>query len=267
MTKAVAVKSANPLAAFMDDDDTRHGGKINAADLSLPFLRVLQGLSPQLNRDSPSYLKGASAGDICLTVLDRFWDREDGVSVIFCHYSRVFVEWRPTDVGGGIVNTYPPEHQIVGSATRGDKGALILPNGNVLVETAYHAVLVDVDGKWVRAVLPMKSTMLKISRKLNNVLTSFELPNSKGIMKEAPRWVRGFLMTSVNESKMGNTWAVPVFEVMENADGSPWLVSTELYGVAKQWAIAADKSTNFAASEAAQTPKGNKPDIEDEAPF
>lgn len=238
--------------------DVKLGGAVSAADLSLPFLRVLQGLSPQLNRDNPAYLKGATAGDIALTVLDRYWERDDGVIVVFCHYTRVFVEWRPPEMGGGLINVYKAEDPIVGSAQRGDKGTLLLENGNSLVETAYHAVLVEVDGKWVQAVMPLKSTMLKISKKLNNVLTSLEVSDGKGNFLQAPRWYMKFKMTTTNETRMGNTWAVPSFEKAGPVDA-------DTYRQAKAWAIAANKSSNFAQADAAQTPK--KSETDDELPF
>jgi hypothetical protein len=166
--------------------------------------------------------------------------------MVFCHYSRVFVEWRPLDAGGGIVNTYTPEDKLVLSTPRGEKGALLLPNGNTLIETAYHAVLVDVDGRWVQAVMPLKSTMLKISRKMNNMLTSFELPDRPGVV--APRWVQKFKMTTGTAAGGGNDWAVPVFE-------PAGLIDRETYLLAKQWAIGAGGATNFAVSEEAQEPK------------
>jgi len=256
MTKELLVVDTGDLTEFVGDfaDDTKLGGKVGAADLSLPFLRILQGLSPQLNRANPGFIKGASTGDIALTVYDRAWPGDEGVEIIFCHYTRVFVEWRPVEAGGGILGVYAPEDKIVGTATRGEKGALLLPNGNALVETAYHAVLVKVDGKWVTAVMPLKSTMLKISRKLNNALTTYEVEDALGKRVQAPRWVRVFKMTTTSETRGGNTWAVPVFAPIERVD-------KETYLIAREWAIAANKSTNFASAEAAQT-GGRQVDID-----
>lgn len=258
MANEVAKKTnaANEMVEFDVGDDVALGGKVSAADLSLPFLRILQGLSPQLNRDHPSYIKGAAAGDICLTVLNRFWERDEGVTMVFCHYSRVFVEWRPQEMGGGMVNIYGPEDKIINTAERGEKGARLMENGNALVETAYHAVLVDVDGKWVQAVMPLKSTMLKISKRMNNLLTSLEVKDSNGNFVQAPRWVKKFTMTTTNETRLGNTWAVPVFTPQDG------FVDRDTYAIAKEWAIAANKNSDFAKADAAQAAKPGVPDDE-----
>ena len=41
---------------------------IGADQMQIPFIRILQALSPQLNKDKPEYIKGASQGDIFNTV-------------------------------------------------------------------------------------------------------------------------------------------------------------------------------------------------------
>jgi hypothetical protein len=247
MTKELLVVDTGDLTEFVGDfaDDTKLGGKVGAADLALPFVKVLQGLSGQLKREKPEYIKGAAIGDICLTVLNRLWPGDEGVEIVFCHYTRVFVEWRPLEAGGGILGVYAPEDKIVGTTTRGEKGVLLLPNGNALVETAYHAVLVKVDGRWVTAVMPLKSTMLKISRKMNNTLTTYEIEDALGKRFQAPRWARIFRMTTGTATGGGNDWAVPMFTALARVD-------KETYLIAREWAIAANKSTNFASAEAAQ---------------
>jgi len=253
-----AKETGGDITTFADEfeKDAQLGGKLGAADLALPFVKVLQGLSSQLKRDKPDFIKGAAIGDICLTVLNRLWPGDEGVDIIFCHYSRVFCEWKPDF--GGLAGVYAPEDPIVLSTPAGEKGRRFLPNGNELIETAYHAILIDVDGNWMRAVMPLKSTMLKISKRMNNILSAFELPNKAGELVPAPRWSRIFRMTTGTATGGGNDWAVPKFDVL---DGH---VDRSTYVVAKAWAVAADKQTNFAASEAAQGGGGK---VVDEVPF
>ena len=230
------------------DNDAALGGTLSAADISLPFLRIMQGLSPQVDPDHAGYIKGVVPGDIVLTVHNKTWEgRNEGVEIVFCHFSRVFVEWRPTEAGGGIVNTYGPDNPIINSGTRTDKGKIILPTGNELIETAYHAVLVKTDAGWTEAVMPLKSTMLKVSRAQNTVLDGLRALNSKKEKVQAPRWSVRYKMTTVKEQKADKSWSVPSFTPLG------W-VEDDLYYRAKDWAVTAGKSANFALSEAAQAP-------------
>ena len=68
----VANKKSTAVANLMDDlfDSQGQGMEtIGAEDMQIPFLRVLQPLSPQLLKTDPKFIKGASAGDMFNTVL------------------------------------------------------------------------------------------------------------------------------------------------------------------------------------------------------
>lgn len=242
--KEVALKKDTPPARFeARAGDAEIGGKITAADMALPFLTILQGLSGPLKKDSPNYIKGAAIGDIYLSVLNRRWDGDEGVEVVLCHYSRAYCERDPDIVTGPPINTYSPDDAIVLNTPRGEKGKMILPNGNELQETAFHAVLVKDNGKWVRAVMPMRSTSLKVSKRLNNQVMAFE---DNG--EQAARWSKSWKLTSGTGTGGGNSWAVPVMELLD------W-VDQETYDLARDWAITAGRLTNLAATEAAQAAK------------
>ena len=83
---AVQKKDTNTLPATLMADFSEHAGAgmdaIGTEDMQIPFLRILQPLSPQLNKNDASYIKGASSGDLFNTVTGQFWSGEDGVYVI-----------------------------------------------------------------------------------------------------------------------------------------------------------------------------------------
>ena len=56
-------------------------------------------------------------------------------------------------------------------AVKGDKGRDVMPNGNELQNTAQHYVLLlKEDGGYEQAVISMKSTQLKKSRRWNSMM-------------------------------------------------------------------------------------------------
>ena len=48
--------------------------EVDKDDFQIPFVRILQALSPQLKKSDASYIEGASQGDIFNTVTHQVWD-------------------------------------------------------------------------------------------------------------------------------------------------------------------------------------------------
>lgn len=173
-TKEVAVKEETAIAlpqemlgAFMEDAGAGTEN-IGADDMKIPFIRVLQPVSPQLKKKNSAYIPGAEAGDIFNTVTGQIWKAEDGAMVIPCGYTKKFLEFGPYDEGGGFKGELAANDPAVLGAQRvGNKD--ILPNGNELVTSAQHYVHIQdpSTGTWQTGIIDMKSTNLKISRQWN----------------------------------------------------------------------------------------------------
>jgi len=111
-------------------------GEVGADDLSIPFLRILAQLSPQVNKQDGAYVQGAEAGMMFNTVLNETYDGEKGIHVVPCHYNRRLVEWKQREQGGGYVGSYLPDDPIKDTTTQNERGQDMLPNGNILTNTA-----------------------------------------------------------------------------------------------------------------------------------
>ena len=86
-TTQVQEKKENLPVNFMSELSEFAGegmDSIGADDMQIPFLRIIQTTSPQLNKQESVYIKGASGGDLFNTVTGEVWDREEGVYVIPC---------------------------------------------------------------------------------------------------------------------------------------------------------------------------------------
>jgi hypothetical protein len=134
---------------------------------AIPFLVILQSLSPQCKKSDPAYIKGAEEGDIYNSVSGELYAAGEGVRIIPCGYAQTFVEWITREKGGGFVAEHDPVSgaALRAKATRDDKSRDILPNGHQLNDTRNHYVLVeDSDGNWQPALLSLTSTQIKASR-------------------------------------------------------------------------------------------------------
>ena len=74
--------STDVLEDLFDFDG--EGTTYDSSELQIPFIRLLQPMSPQLNKNKPEYIKGASVGDILNTVSGQFWEGQEGIKRVIC---------------------------------------------------------------------------------------------------------------------------------------------------------------------------------------
>ena len=158
------------LEAAFEEDSGMGLEDVSTDDLQIPFLRMIQALSPQLKKSDPAFIEGASQGDIFNTVTNKVWQAEKGVQVVPVHFIQKILEFVPRSAGGGFVGELSPTSADVQQAVRDkDSSIELLPNGNELVRTAQHYVkIIHEDGSLESAIVDMKKTQLKISRKWAN---------------------------------------------------------------------------------------------------
>lgn len=174
---------------------------ITTADLAIPFLSILQTNSPQLDRSESTYIKGAVAGQIFNSVSNAVYDK---VTVVPCAFQHKVVEWKPRGTGGGLVAQYNREDSPE-DVTVNDKGQMQRANGNVLIATAYHYVLI-INSEITQAVLPMSSTQLKKSKKWNSLMAALKMKTQDGEDFTPPTYSHSYELTTAGESNDKGKW-------------------------------------------------------------
>tara|TARA_R100001079_G_scaffold67924_1_gene35608 strand:- start:90 stop:518 length:429 start_codon:yes stop_codon:yes gene_type:complete len=91
--------------------------------------------------------------------------------------------------------------------TRGDDGKDRLENGNYIEETASHYVMIVEEGKSSTALITMKSTQRKKSKKWNSMMMSLRAKkkDGKGFFKPAP-FTQMYNMKTVLEKNNLGSW-------------------------------------------------------------
>ena len=177
---------------------------------AIPFLAVIQKTSPQVDKDTDLYIKGAEAGDLLLTSTNELFKDEDGVDVVFCGYRRVFLRWAPIDEGGGFKGEIPVEEVAVlrskGKLIEED-GRLFADNGDIVADTRIHYVLVvREDGTFTPAVMSLKSTQIKKSKMLMTQIQSYIAKDSAGKSFTPPSFGHLFHVETIAESNDKGSW-------------------------------------------------------------
>jgi len=211
MTKntVAKVEKTSPLAFIGEIDLEQYAGagmqEMKAEDMSIPFLRILAQLSPQVNKRDGAYVQGAEAGDIYHTVENRVFKGDEGVIVVPCYVSHRYVEWRPREKGGGYVASYHPEDPVVKTAYRSDRGNDVLPNGNMLVNTyQYFVLLITSDGPQ-RCMVAMSSSQVQRAKKWNTVLQAQTARGSKGLFT-LPIFTYMYRMRTTQQQNDKGSW-------------------------------------------------------------
>ena len=182
----VAEKKSAGLPANMFEDDAAKGlGTIGQEDLALPFLKILGQLSPEVNKRDGKYVEGAEPGMIYNSVSGELYDGVKGIDVIPCFYKLEYIEWKDRGEGlGAPVAIYDSSSDIM-SKTKPDANYKDrLPNGNYIEKTASHFVIITGDSPST-ALISMKSTQLKISRKWNSMMSGIKMKGANGMFTPA----------------------------------------------------------------------------------
>ena len=182
----VAEKKSAGLPANMFEDDAAKGlGNISQEDLALPFLKILGQLSPEVNKRDGKYVEGAEPGMIFNSVSGELYDGVKGIDVIPCFYKLEYIEWKDRGEGlGAPVAIYDSSSDIMSKTTPDANYKDRLPNGNYIEKTASHFVIVAGDSPST-ALISMKSTQLKISRKWNSMMSGIKMKGANGMFTPA----------------------------------------------------------------------------------
>lgn len=225
-TTEVAVAETNTALAVMAADFAADAGLgMEGADKSsfaIPFLSILQGLSPQLET-----VDGAKPGLFINSITNEVFKE---VLVIPCAFQRRFLRWAPRSEGGGYKGEYNPvdiETGKIDGVHQNNEGRLMLENDE-LKDTRNHFVLMQTEsGAWTGALLSLSSTQIKKSKRWMSLILGIEMRNAQGKPFNPPSFSHVYKLSAVKEeNSKGSWWGLQVEKVEPVGDA-------ELYAKAK----------------------------------
>lgn len=241
------------------------GAGMEGADkdsFAIPFLRVVQKMSPQVDEAEPEFLEGAKPGMFLNSVTNELFDGKKGVDFYPCAYQRRFLRWGPrSGEGAGFKGEVLPE-EVPGMLERGEivehERRLYFPNaqGEINVKTCDHladtrshfGIAVDSEGNAMQVLLALTSTQIKKSKQLMSILSNVKVQGPNGKITP-PTWANKIRITTVPESNDQGSWHGVKFE----SDG--FVTDPDLYAAGKEFhaAIASGEAkVNYAEADAGQ---------------
>ena len=206
--EVVVTEKMNEIAVFDASLFEADAGKgmegMGQDDLALPFLKVLSGNDPILDENEE-----ARKGDIYNTVTGEVFKGKDGLRVIPCAYQRRFLQWAPRGSGTGAptaIYTPAETRPLTVRSSEDNKDYVDDGSGEYIEETHQHFVLlVGDDGPTETALISMKSTQLKKSRKWNSMMASRTMKGSNGSFTP-PRFSHIYHLKTVSEENSKGSW-------------------------------------------------------------
>ena len=199
----VTTKKEGALAVNVFEADANKGSQnIAQEDLALPFLKVLGQLSPEVNKRDGKYVEGAEPGKIINTVSNELYM---SINVLPVFYKRQYIEWQDRGASTGApVAIHEADSDILSQTTRGKDYKDRLPNGNYLENTASHFVIL-MGSSPQTALISMKATQLKVSRKWNSMMMGIKMQGKNGLFTP-PTYSHIYNLKTVQMSNDKGTW-------------------------------------------------------------
>lgn len=169
--------------------------ELGMSDITIPFLKILQKLSPQCDEENEEFVKGAKPGAFMNSLTGKVYGKS--IKVIPIYYTKNYIEWKPNR--GGLVKVHDIEPDMI---DKSDYSEWKLPNGNLIVETMnYYCLLADDIGSGV-VVFSLTSSALKYARAWNTQINTTRLDNGNKAPFFSSVWE---LSTKQNKNDSG-TW-------------------------------------------------------------
>jgi hypothetical protein len=206
MANAVKTKSDTKVATLdmdMFEQDAGAGlSNLGTEDLALPFLKVLSKQSDELDD-----IDGAKAGDILNTVTNTLYKGK--INVVPCAYQRRFIQWQPRGSGSGApVGIYKPTDDMpeTSRSSEDNKEYLTDGSGDYIEQTCqWYVKVVEEDGTASNALIAMKSTQLKKSRKWMSMIMSRQMTGKNGPFTP-PMYSHVYSLTTHAEENSKGKW-------------------------------------------------------------
>jgi hypothetical protein len=225
---AVVAAGAATAPSFIDDAD--FGGGFEGADkdsFAIPFLQILQKMSPMVDEDDAKHIEGAKAGMLYNTVTQKLYDGKEGIKIVPCFYRRSFIQWGGREAAdGGFKGEFTPE-QINEMVANGDiiavDGKLLKPladgtthekKSDYFADTRSHYVLIvdEVIGEIGQAILALASSQVKASKMLMTALQQKKVDTSRG-KQTPPTFANLVKVTTFGQSNDKGSWSAVRFDL------------------------------------------------------
>lgn len=220
------------MPAFLQQhmSDNRGSEEVDANDLVIPRIELVQGLSKARKKSDPSYIEGAEEGMLYNNVTRELYGASIKVCPVF--FRKEWLLWRDVDMGGGFGGAFPSAESAEAA-----KNAQENPSEWEVVDTPQHFVIVvKEDGTREEAVISMAKTKAKASRLWNSLVR----------INGGPRFSRIYEIKGVpDQNKVGQEFYNLQVKNVGYVDEKTFAFAEDVYELVKSGAADVDRKTDY----------------------
>lgn len=203
------------LVASDDDFFADAGGGLSdfqQTDFLIPYVRIIQSLSKELQKNHAKFLAGAAVGAFVNSATRKLYDGEKGFLAIPVGFSHRYMAWRQNNAGPAYdMGDDPTKFQAIEPLPEGDKnaGKRFDEAGNEVTDSLqYFIILVNIEtNEWEAAVLNFGGVQARKGRgwatTIHNRMERH--PATKQLFRPA-MWFYSYKLTTVPESNDKGSW-------------------------------------------------------------
>lgn len=236
---AVAEKPKNEVSTDVSINFEADAGvgmeEVDKDSFAIPFIAILQGLSPQMET-----VEGAKLGRMINTVTNEMYEK---LNVVPVHFQRRYNRWAPRSEGGGFKGSLSVgevetmlangDAEYVTDVVEGKERTKLRPKGSndELKDTRNHFVLiVGEDGSYSPALISMASTQIKRSKKWMSLMNNIQITGAGGKKFNPPSFSHIYQVgPSEKETNNDGSWYSFTFAKVGQ------VTDPALYGAAKDF--------------------------------
>lgn len=204
--------------------------------LIVPFLKILQPLSPNVQEGLPDYNPLAKPGMFYNTASNELYDGKTGIILVPITHQRSYTEWVPRSEGGGFVKDWGESlawHQVCEKSQINEYRPKTRDGHDILHSQFHYAYIVNTDtGDFVPVVFSFAGTLLKRARSWASLMANAKIQTQNGPKPAAHSYYTYRATTEIQRNDKG-AWYLP--KITPNTIDNKWVSVRDITGGADIW--------------------------------
>jgi hypothetical protein len=208
-------------------------------ELVVPFLKILQPLTPICLESSNDYNPAAKPGMFYNTSTEQLHDGKVGIVVVPITHQKSFTEWTPLASGGGFIKDWQESLAWKSLLAEGQEDAYrpMTKDGHEIRRALLHFVYVvdATTGYYTPAVFSFAGTQIKRARRWSSMMANAMIPTANGPRPAAHSFYSYKVTTDMEKNQKG-TWYLPrIVPNVAAGENSKWISIRELINGRQIW--------------------------------
>jgi hypothetical protein len=202
--------------------------------LVIPFLKILQQLSPYVDENNSDHIPGAKSGMFFNTGTMKLYPGDKGLVIVPITHQKSYTEWKPKR--GGFVKDWKESLAWQNNCAPDQRDAYlpVTKEGNNIIKAQFHYVFIvnEETGAFEPCIFNFYTTFLKRARRWSAMIANAMIATPNGPRQAAHSFYSYKVVTAVERNEQGS-WYFP--KITANVINDKWISVRELINGKAVW--------------------------------